>query len=80
MITCKNVLIVGLHQSWKNGRCITGEWSFYVYLESSRFEIEEIHLCEIVDAYAVSDWICNINFCNKVRKGDGFNPISIKKN
>ena len=50
MITCKNVLIVGLHQSWKNGRCITGEWSFYVYLESSRFEIEEIHLCEIVDA------------------------------
>ena len=34
---------------------------------------------EIVDAFPVSDWICNINFCNKVRKGDGFNPISIKK-
>ena len=50
-----------------------------MYLESSRFEIEEIHLCEIVDAYAVSDWICNINFCNKVRKSYGFNPISIKK-
>ena len=70
---------MGLHRSWKNGRSITGEWSFYVYLESRRFESEEIIICEIVDAYTVSDWICNINFCNKVRKGDGFNPISIKK-
>ena len=50
-----------------------------MYLESRRFESEEIIICEIVDAYAVSDWICNINFCNKVRKSYGFNPISIKK-
>ena len=42
------------------------------------YKVIEIQ-CEIVDAYAVPDWICNINFYNIVRKGDGFNPISIKK-
>jgi len=50
----------------------------YVF-KFSGFDIAEIMICEIENAYPVSDWICNINFCNKVRKGDGFNPISIKK-
>ena len=48
-------------------------------MRDSRFDSAQIMICDIVDAYAVPDWMCNINFCNKVRKGDGFNPISIKK-
>ena len=48
-------------------------------MRDSRFDSAQIMICDIVDAYAVSDWMCNINFCNKLRKGDGFHPISIKK-
>ena len=38
------------------------------------YEFSRLDSAEIVDAYTVPGW-----YADKVKKGDGFNPISIRK-
>ena len=40
--------------------------------DNELFLNKEIMIYEIVDAYLVPELMYNINFCHKVRKGDGF--------